>query len=178
MKRVAEVKKRREHAFWKNRYLMKQSLSEAAERCPGWLQVGRSSKLIGRSNRKVELLSVCSNHWPIHHHPRRSKQKSRISRSPGVPLLLERVDLWLWRSTRVLSGADYQSLICPFVGDFRFKDIMIQAYELRASKKSQRTMYCMSKRSTNTLSIDACTLRHSHGVSLGPWNYEARVRFY
>src|SRR6266576_1932613 len=99
MKRVAEVKKRREYAFWKNRYLIKLSRNEVAEQSPEWLQAGKNSKHIGRSYRKVELLSVYSNHWPINHHPRRSKQKSGNSKSPEVLLLLERVDLWLWRLT-------------------------------------------------------------------------------
>ena len=99
MKRVAEVKKRREHAFWKNRYSIKLSRNEVAEQFPGWPQAGKSSKLIGKSYRKVELLSAYSNHWPINRHPRRSKRKSGYSKSPEVLLLLERVDPWLWRLT-------------------------------------------------------------------------------
>ena len=99
MKRVAEVKKRREHAFWKNRYSIKLSRNEVAEQYPGWLQAGKNSKLIGRSYREVELLSAYSNHWPINHHPRRSKRKSGTSKSPEVLLLLERDVLWLWRLT-------------------------------------------------------------------------------
>jgi Ribosomal protein L24e len=100
MKRVAEVKKRREHAFWKNRYsICCHVMNEVAEHSPGWLQAGKNSKPIGRSYRKVELLSAYSNHLPINYHPRRSKQKSGIPKSPGVLLLLERVDLWLWRPT-------------------------------------------------------------------------------
>ena len=100
MKRVAEVKKRREHAFWKNRYLIIcHVMNEVAEQSPGWLQAGKNSKLIGRKYRKVELLSAYSNPWPIDHHPRRSKQKSGNSKSPRALLLLERVDLWLWRWT-------------------------------------------------------------------------------
>ena len=98
MKRVAEVKKRREHAFWKNRYAIKLSSNEVAEQSPEWLQAGKNSKLIGRSYRKVELLSVYSNHWPINH-PRRSKQKSGNSKSPEVLLLLEWVNPWLWKLT-------------------------------------------------------------------------------
>lgn len=99
MKRVAEVKKRREHAFWKNRYSIKLSRSEVAKQSAGWLRAGKNSKLIGRSYRKLELLSAYSNHWPINHHPRRSKQKSGDSKNPKALLLLERVDLWLWRLT-------------------------------------------------------------------------------
>ena len=102
MKRVAEVKKRREHAFWKNRCLIKLSHNEATEQRLGWQQAGRNSKLIGRSNRKVELPSACWNHWPKRHHQRRSKQKSGHSRNQRALLLLERADLWLWRSTTSL----------------------------------------------------------------------------
>ncbi len=99
MKRVAEVKKRREHAFWKNRYSIScHVMNKVSEQSPGWLQAGKNSKLIGRSYRRVELLSAYSNHWP-NRHPRRSKQKSGNSKSPEVLLLLERVDLWLWRLT-------------------------------------------------------------------------------
>ena len=97
MKRVAEVKKRREHAFWKNRYSIKLSSCQVAEQSPGWLQAGKNSNLIGRNYRGVELLSAYSNRWPTNHHPRRSKQKSGNSKSPEVLLLLERVGLWLWR---------------------------------------------------------------------------------
>lgn len=97
MKRVAEVKKRREHAFWKNRYSIKLlSRNEVAEQSPGWLRAGKNSKLIGKSYRKLELLSAYSNHWPINHHLRRLKQKFGNSKSPEVLLLLERVDLWQW----------------------------------------------------------------------------------
>jgi len=110
MKRVAEVKKRREHAFWKNRYSIMLPRNEVAEQSPGWLQAGKNSNLIGRSYRKVELLSAYSNHWPINHHPRRSKQKSGHSKSPEVLLLLERVDLWPWR----LTSPSYQ-LVAPII---------------------------------------------------------------
>jgi len=99
MKRVAEVKKRREHAFWKNRYSIKLSHNEVAEQSPGWLQAGKNSKLTGRRYRKVELLSAYSNLWPRNHHPRRSKQKFGDLKSLEVLLLLERVDLWPWRLT-------------------------------------------------------------------------------
>ncbi len=99
--------------------------NEVAEHSPGWLQAGKNSKHIGRSHRKVELLSAYSNQWLINHHPRKSKQKSGNSKSPEVLLLLERVDLWLWRLTNLAfvsdGGADYQSLIRLFVGDFRLE---------------------------------------------------------
>ena len=55
---------------------------------------------------------------------------------------------------------------------------MIQANELRAAKNYRGHVFVGVGYRFRTLPIDACTLRHFHGVSLGPWNYEARVRFY
>jgi hypothetical protein len=100
MKRVAEVKKRREHAFWKNRYLTKFScIAKRLNIVQGWPRVRRNSKLIGGSYRIVELLFACWNRRSMYHRQRRSKQKSEKSRNPGVLLLLVTVDQWVWRST-------------------------------------------------------------------------------
>jgi len=97
-----------------------------------------------------------------------------------VLLLLERVDLWLWRSIslRVSWWHPLPVLDMPIRRSLSFKDVMIQAYELRAAKNHRGHVFVRVRDRFRTLSIDACTLRRSHGVSLGPWNYEARVRFY
>lgn len=57
-----------------------------------------------------------------------------------------------------------------------FRDVMIQVYELERTKITEDRNVAVNKPSL--YSTDACTLRHSRGVSLGPWNFEARVTFY
>ena len=151
-------------------------MNEVAEQSPGWLQAGKNSKPIGRSYREVELLSAYSNHWPISHHPRRLKQKSEHSKSPEVPLLPERGDLWLWRSTshRISWWRQLSVFDMPTRRRLSFRDVTIQDWK---RPKITEECICTLNRSIFYF-IDACTLRHSHDVSLGPWNYEARVKFY
>lgn len=57
---------------------------------------------------------------------------------------------------------------------------MIQACEMRTAKNYRGHVSVRVNGSSwySTVSIDACTLLRSRGVSLGPWNFEARVRFY
>ena len=112
MKRVAEIKKRREHAFWKNRYLTKLSrIAKRLNNVQGWLRVERSSKPIGRSCRKVEHLFACWNQWSIYHHRKGSKQKSGKSRSLGVLLSSVMVVLWVWRSTSLAGTNSVQAFV-------------------------------------------------------------------
>jgi hypothetical protein len=54
---------------------------------------------------------------------------------------------------------------------------MIQVYELKTTK-NYRGHVSVTVNKPSLYSTDAYTLRHSHGVSLGPWNYEGRVTFY
>ena len=54
-------------------------------------------------------------------------------------------------------------------------DVIIRIHELRTTKS--RGYICVDE-SIYIRSIDACTLRHSRGESLGPWYCEAQVRFY
>jgi hypothetical protein len=116
MKRVAEVKKRREHAFWKNRYFTHFSrIATRLNNAQGWLRVRRSSELIGGSYQKVELLFAYWSQRSMHHHQNGLKQKSGMLRNLGVLLSLAMVGQWVWRSTSLTGTNSFSTLSCVYV---------------------------------------------------------------
>lgn len=116
MKRVAEVKKRREHAFWKNRYLTDFSpMATRLNNAQGWLRVRRSSELIGGSCQEVELLFAYWNQRSIRRHQNGSKQKLGMLRNLGVLLSLAMVDQWVWRSASLTGTNSFSTLFFVYV---------------------------------------------------------------
>lgn len=108
MKRIAEIKKRREHVFWKNRCvhagLFVAVCFDPDWICPsiGWPQPRRRSEPTEERSSQTKSLSR-RNWWsrslPL---PRRYGRRSRSSPRLAVHLSLGKANRWVWRSTNHL----------------------------------------------------------------------------
>jgi len=76
-----------------------------------------------------------------------------------------------------VGGTDWQSFVYLHANDLSYYDVIIQAHELRATKDYREYIFVSERMCVHIQSIDACILRRSRDESLGPWYYEARVRF-
>ena len=123
MKRVAEVKKRREHAFWKNRYSIKLSRNKVADNFQDGYKPGKtqssSEEAIGKSNfcplTRTTGRSIIT---------REDQNKNPESRKAQKCSCYWRGSIYGYGDGLAIvsvGGADCQVLICLLVGNFRLE---------------------------------------------------------
>lgn len=112
MKRISEIRQKREHAFWKNRCVSpRQFLSyphPSSFARLGWLLQERSSRLTASGSSRRPPSSSSS---LLHQRHRRSRRRSRSQQRHGVHWLPAKVGRWVWRST---NGHHPHALPLPF----------------------------------------------------------------
>lgn len=102
MKRVGEIKARREHAFWKNRselLIFGIQWQILISRTSGWLRVEPNYFLTAR-NWPSDLQSNWCNPWNHYQssQPRRRYGKKSLFLRNAVPSSGQKVELWVWMS--------------------------------------------------------------------------------
>ena len=115
MKRIAEIKKRREHVFWKNR-CVPLDCSEAFSlplialclRSKGWPQPRKRPGPTDERPSQTRKLSQRNlwNQWPPM--PHQYGRKSRSSPQFAAPSSLAKANRWVWTST----SYRFLSLVC------------------------------------------------------------------
>lgn len=117
MKRIAEIKQKREHAFWKNRSVVMYSINGGyilIDCCLlEWLSAGTSCVHTGRRSwRRSSPPSSLSNPWQ-QKKLSKCEKKSKYPRK-GVLLLSGKAVQWAWRQTKFLHRIFLYFLIAVF----------------------------------------------------------------
>ena len=107
MKRIAEIKQKREHAFWKNRsvHSVLQSPRFTDRQYAGWLSREKSSRRTENAPSRRPQSSLSSR---SPHRRKRSRRRSRSRPKRAAHSLPARVGPWAWRST------EFQIHLCAF----------------------------------------------------------------
>ena len=121
MKRIGEIKQRREHVFWKQRFVhvcltrpsWLISLSE-------WLQLGRRSVCIVpkrlRKHHQSDLWNLLL--WKLHKQKKRWRKSGYRSRIKALSYN-EKAERWTWISTKLIYfGASFSYVVVPVVPVF------------------------------------------------------------
>ena len=124
MKRVGEIRQKREHAFWRNRCvrLLLCSFSVPILNLLDfieWLQVERSSSLTGKRSSKLRRpSSSCSLCKTCRSRSRRKSRRRSECRLGKAHSLLERAGLWAWTSIK------HMHITCTFLSLSHFFDFL------------------------------------------------------
>lgn len=129
---MGEIRQRREHTFWKNRYVVKKTPQYTLQVltlifCSGWLQVGRSClRTAKRSLRPLPPSNSSSpwNHYQSRQLQRRSRKRSGYHRRK-VHWYLGRVGRWEW--SWIEEGCVLSSVCTSFFGCRSFLSRLISS---------------------------------------------------
>lgn len=116
MKRIAEIKQRREHAFWKHRYILFgfTSICDDHTHCNvEWQQAEKNCLPIERRSKRKQLQSNLCNQSQWNRQKRRgSEKRSKYLPKFEVHWYLERDAQWVWTWTKSLFSSRHTYCSC------------------------------------------------------------------